>query len=144
MFEGGLFTEKLANSRVPNYFHMFFGVFFVSFLLFLYFTSLVFIEMSFLVQVITFNFLFVFTLFPLKGRLTRKVCLLLFGNFVGFVWDFFFKTFVQIMVMNFHDYFKIFYVIIYPLFNSLWIVSIWSLSLSLLAVSKKQARTGNR
>lgn len=129
------FVEK---GKISNYTHMFFGVFTASFLLYVYFTSFRFIELSVLAQMVVFNFIFVFTLFPLWGRLTRKVCLLLLGNFVGFGWNFIFGMFCQNFALCSDAWFKAFYVVGYPLMNFLWIVSVWCMSLSALSSWRKE------
>jgi len=135
---GEEFMKRFAErGRTPNYPHMFFGVFTASFLLYVYFTSFRFVELSVLAQMVVFNFIFVFTLFPIRGRLTRKLCLLLLGNFVGFGWNFVFSAFCQNLALCSDLWFKAFYVIAYPLLNSLWIVSVWCVSLSALAGWRK-------
>ena len=89
-----------------------------------------------LISIILFNFLYVFMIFPLYGSLWRKVCLLLFGNIIGWAWNFTESSFAVIATCYFGDAFNIVHVIAGPIVNSIWIVSIWSLGLSTLSSKK--------
>ena len=89
-----------------------------------------------IIPIILFNFLYVSTIFPLDGSLWRKVCLLLFGNIIGWAWNFIESSFATIATYYFGDAFNIVHVIAGPIVNSIWIVSIWSLGLSTLSSEK--------
>lgn len=88
-----------------------------------------------------FNFLFVSLTFPLNGTLTRKLSMLLIGNIVGFLWNYLFSLFSYNVAHYFGDFFNTLYIILNPFVNLLWIVSFWSLSLTILANSKTKAGT---
>lgn len=87
-----------------------------------------------------FNLLFVFLLFPLEGPLLRKIILLIAGNSVGALW--------YIIQLSFEDAFfflntetlKIIVLVAKPLIDFVWIVAVWSLSLSVLASYRKTER----
>jgi len=88
------------------------------------------------VMLIVFNFLFVFLIFPLEGELSRKVLLLVVGNIVGFLWISFFSFLADVMTKHL-EFFNTLYMIIDPFLNLLWIVSYWSISLTVLSASKQ-------
>lgn len=83
-----------------------------------------------------FNFLFISLVFPLKGKLGKKIMLLLVGNIVGLLWNNIFSLFAYAAVHYFGEVFNIWYAILNPLLNLVWIVSFWSISLSFLAGSR--------
>jgi hypothetical protein len=88
------------------------------------------------VMLVVFNFLFVFLVFPLEGGLSRKVLLLVVGNVVGFLWISFFSFLANVMTKHL-GFFNTLYMIINPFLNLLWIVSYWSISLTVLSASKQ-------
>jgi hypothetical protein len=83
-----------------------------------------------------FNFLFISLVFPLKGKLVKKMMLLFVGNIVGLLWNNIFSLFAYTAVHCFGEVFNIWYAILNPLLNLVWIVSFWSMSLSFLASSR--------
>ena len=85
-----------------------------------------------------FNFLFVFLIFPLRGSLTTKMCMLLAGNVIGAFWANLLSLFIHAASYYFGEIFNVLYVILNPLINVVWIVSFWSLSLSVLTNSEKR------
>ncbi len=85
------------------------------------------------VSIFFFNFLFVFLLFPLEGTISRKVMLLIAGNFVGIVWHLFLASFESVFLYFSTANLKIVFLVFLPLANFMWIVSLWSISLSILA-----------
>jgi hypothetical protein len=100
-----------------------------------------FLSLSSLIAIILFNLLFVFLLFPLGGSLFRKVGLLFAGNIVGVLW-FIIRSALQeasVFFLN-EEAFKIITVVLSPLIDFIWIVSLWSLSLSVLASARKTRR----
>lgn len=94
---------------------------------------------SALISVTVFNFLFIFLLFPLEGSLFRKVYLLVAGNIVGLAWHFIRSSFGATSVFYLGaDAFKIITVVIGPIIDLIWIVSLWSLGLSVLASARRR------
>jgi len=88
---------------------------------------------------IIFNFLFISLTFPLDGTLARKLFMLLTGNFIGLVWNYLLSLFAYAAAYNFGRFFNTLYIILSPFVNLIWIVSFWSISLTVLANSKKKA-----
>ncbi len=123
----------------PNYMHMSVGIGTTAIMLLIYFSLHHILNETTLVSITIFNFLFVFLLFPLEGPLFRKVYLLVAGNIVGLVWHFIKSSFGAASVFCLGaDTFKIITVVIGPIIDLVWIVSVWSLSLSILASAKKR------
>ena len=90
------------------------------------------------IMLMIFNFLFISLVFPLRGKLVKKMILLLVGNIVGFLWNNVFSLFAYTAVHYLGEFFNIGYAILNPLLNLLWIVSFWSISLSFLANSRNR------
>jgi len=112
-------------------------------MLFIYFALCRILSESALISIALFNFLFVFLLFPLEGPLFRKVCLLAAGNIVGLAWHFIMLAFGVASVLYLGpDAFKIITVVIGPIIDLLWIVSVWSLGLSVLASAQRRDEEG--
>ena len=92
-----------------------------------------------LVSIVIFNFLFIFLLFPLEGPLLRKVFLLVSGNLVGLAWYLIQSSFVAASAPYLEaGAFKVVYVLVYPIIDLVWIVSVWSLGLSVLASARRR------
>jgi len=87
-------------------------------------------------MLIIFNFLFVSLTFPLDGTLTRKISMLLIGNIIGLFWNYLFSLFAYTVAYYLGEFFNTLYIILSPLVNLIWIVSFWSISLTVLANSK--------
>lgn len=122
----------------PNYLHMSIGVG-VAIAIFLVYSLLRCMpnEPS-LVSIAIFNILFIFLLFPLEGPLLRKVFLLVSGNLVGLAWYLIRSSFVVASAPYLGvGAFKVVYLIISPIIDLVWIVSVWSLGLSVLASTRK-------
>ncbi len=83
-----------------------------------------------------FNLFFTFTIFPLNGSLKRKTFLLLIGNFLGLLWNWVFSLLVYGVTDSFEVSFNASHMILIPLLNLAWIVTFWSVSLSVLVSSK--------
>jgi hypothetical protein len=83
-------------------------------------------------SLVIFNLLFVFLMFQLHGSLNRKLGLLAMGNLMGFCWNFVFNFFNIAGVYSFGENFNILYMVVFPFLSSLWMVSFWSLSLTVL------------
>jgi hypothetical protein len=95
-------------------------------------TSFRFINIESTVTLLIFNLLFLSTTFQLNGPRNRKLGMLALGNVIGLFWNFFLYFFAIAGVTLFGEIFNIFYAVFYPLLNFMWIVSFWSLSLSVL------------
>jgi len=91
-----------------------------------------------LVSITFFNFLFVFLIFPLKGSLLRKVSLLASGNIVGLAWYLIRSSFQVASAYHLGEAFKVVYVVIGPIIDLIWIVSVWSWGLSVLASAQRR------
>jgi hypothetical protein len=119
--------------------HLFFGLFagaIASWIL----LSLPYIVNESAFMLIIFNFLFVSLIFPLNGTLTRKLSMLLAGNVIGLFWNYVFSLFVAAVVNYFGEFFNTLYMILNPFVNLIWVVSFWSISLTVLANSKIENR----
>ena len=95
-------------------------------------TSFRFINIESIVTLLIFNLLFFSLTFQLNGALNRKLGLLALGNIIGLFWNFALHFFAIAGVTFFGEMFNVFYAVFYPLLNFMWIVSFWSLSLSVL------------
>jgi hypothetical protein len=83
-----------------------------------------------------FDFLFVSLVFPLDGSFVKKIALLLIGNVIGLLWNSVFSSFSYVAACYFGEFLNVLYMILNPLLNLIWVVSFWSISLSVLASSK--------
>jgi hypothetical protein len=81
---------------------------------------------------VIFNFLFVSLMFQLPGSINRKLCLLTLGNVIGLCWNFTFNMFDVAGTISFGENFNTLYMVFFPFLSSLWIISFWSLSLTVL------------
>ena len=122
----------------PNYLHMFVGIVTSTMLFFVYVSLHLVLNEQALISIALFNFLFVFLLLPLEGPLFRKVPFLVAGNLIGFAWHYMKSALEPSSIFYLGaDTFKIITVIIGPIIDLVWIVSVWSLSLSVLASARK-------
>lgn len=137
--------ERLGPPKVkPNFLHMVVGSGLAAVIILAHFQLVPLLSLSALIAIILFNLLFVFLLFPLEGSLLRKVGLLFAGNFVGALWYIIQSAFQEASVFFMSiDAFKVIAVVVTPIINFIWIVSLWSLSLSVLT-SKKTRRIENK
>jgi len=131
--------ERLEPPRVkPNFLHMVVGSGLAAIITLAHFRLVPLLSLSALIAIILFNLLFVFLLFPLEGSLLRKVGLLFAGNFVGALWYLMRSAFQEASVFFLSiDALKVIAVVVSPIIDFIWIVSLWSLSLSALASAKK-------
>lgn len=90
---------------------------------------------------LTFNFLFLLILVPLKGSLERKVTILLLGNILSFIWSTLFYSFVHLAVVHVGGVLNALYIILSSLLNILWVVAFWSTSLTFLAETEEGRQT---
>ncbi|MGQ9459877.1 MAG: hypothetical protein ACUVRA_01410 [Candidatus Bathyarchaeaceae archaeon] len=122
-----------------NYLHMSVGIGVAVIMLLIYFPLYGILKGSTPILIAVFNFLFIFLIFPLEGSLLRKVFLLFSGNFVGLAWYLIQSSFVAASAPYLEvGVFKVVYVIFCPIIDLVWIVSVWSLSLSVLATSQRR------
>jgi hypothetical protein len=89
-------------------------------------------------MLIIFDFLFISLVFPLDGTFAKKIMLLLVGNVIGLLWNSIFCSFAYVADCYFGNFFNTLYVILNPLLNFLWVISFWSISLSVLSSSKQR------
>jgi len=117
----------------PNFFHMAVGSVLVTTIIFLHLQLIRKFDLPALAAIGFFNLLFLFLLFPLEGPLLRKIVLLIAGNHVGALWYIIQLSFEDAFLFLNTDLFKIIALIAKPLIDFVWIVAVWSLSLSVLA-----------
>jgi hypothetical protein len=117
----------------PNFFHMAVGSVLVAAIIFLHFQLIPKFDLSALATIGFFNLLFVFFLFPLEGPFLRKTVLLIGGNTVGVLWYLIQLPFEEAFLVLNTETFKIIILVAKPLIDFVWIVAVWSLSLSVLA-----------
>jgi hypothetical protein len=132
--------QSLGHPKVtPNYTHMSVGVGTTAIILLTYLSLHHILDEYALISISIFNFLFIFLLFPLEGALFQKIYLLVAGNIVGLVWYFIKSSFGAASVFYLGtNALKIITVVIGPIIDLVWVVSVWSLSLSVLASAKKR------
>jgi hypothetical protein len=134
---GGLVARK--EDRIghlgmrPNFFHMAVGLVLVTAIIFLHFQLIPTFDLPALAAIGFFNLLFVFLLFPLEGPLLRKTLLLIGGNTVGVLWYLIQLSFEESFLVLNTDTFRIIALVAKPLIDFVWIVAVWSLSLSVMA-----------
>ena len=133
-------VERFDHIKIrPNFVHMAVGSGFAAAIILSHFQLVQILDMSALVAIIFFNLLFVFLLFPLEGTLLRKLALLFAGNIVGLLW-----YLIQLSLKEASMFFlgtdavTIITIVAKPIIDFVWIVSIWSLSLSVLASAKRK------
>lgn len=138
--------ERLEPPRVkPNFLHMIVGSGLAAAIILAHFQLVSLLSLSALIAIIIFNLLFVFLLFPLEGSFLRKVGLLFAGNFVGALWYLIRSAFQEASVLFLSlEAFKVITVVLSPIIDFIWVVSLWSLSLSVLASAKKTRGKKNR
>ncbi len=81
---------------------------------------------------VIFNFIFASLFFYLNGTLNLKLSLLVVGNYTGLCWNFIFNILDATGSKIYGSTFNSFCLIFFPFFITLWIVSFWSLSLTLV------------
>jgi hypothetical protein len=91
-----------------------------------------FIDLQSTLTLLIFSALFGSLIFQLNGTLNQKLSLLTKGNIIGVFCNFLFHYFSIAGYMVFEESFNPFYIIIYPLFNLMWVVPFWAFSLGIL------------
>lgn len=134
-------TIKFSEKK-PNIPHTIFGTIITGYLLLLFLLYRV--NTPIIISVITFDFLFVSLLFPLKGALFNKTILLLAGNFTGLMWNLLHFQLTTETAYLLGDTCAIILSLISPILNFLWIVAFWSLGLSLLTRENLKNREPNK
>ncbi|HDQ05387.1 MAG TPA: hypothetical protein ENN36_01525 [Candidatus Bathyarchaeota archaeon] len=126
--------DRLGHLRLrPKFFHMAAGSFLVTAIIFLSFQLTPKFGLPALAAMGFFNLLFLFLLFPLEGPLLSKTVLLIGGNTVGVLWYLIQLSFEESFLALNTDTFKMIILVAKPLIDFVWIVAVWSLSLSVLA-----------
>jgi hypothetical protein len=90
------------------------------------------INLQSIVSLVIFNVLFISLPFQLNGSLNRKLCLLALGNMTGLSWNYIFNLFATVATEVFGKIFLDIYTVFFPFLSSIWIVSFWALSLTVL------------
>lgn len=85
-----------------------------------------------LATLLVFNIIFLALFFQLDGKLNLKLLLIVFGNFIGLCWTFIFHGLSVAGATFFGSTFNHLSLIFFPFLSSLWIVSFWSLSITIL------------
>jgi hypothetical protein len=89
---------------------------------------------------VIFNILFLSLFFQLNGTLNLKLSLLAVGNLTGLCWNFIFNSFVMAGTAIYGGTFNRLCLILFPFLGSLWIISFWSLSLTLVHCKTKHLK----
>ena len=84
------------------------------------------------VTLLIFNVIFFSLIFQLNGSVLNKALVLAIGNIAGLLLNLIFYNFSMVDHEYFGITFNVFYTLIYPFFNLMWIVPFWSLSLGFL------------
>ena len=90
------------------------------------------INLQSIVSLVIFNVLFISLPFQLNGSLNRKLCLLALSNMTGLSWNYIFNLFAIVATEVFGKIFLDIYTVFFPFLSSIWIVSFWALSLTVL------------
>ena len=84
------------------------------------------------VTIVFFNLLFLFLLFPLESPFLPKIVLLIAGNHLGAFWYLIQLSLGETFAFLGNDSLKIITIVAKPLIDFVWIVAVWSISLSVL------------
>ena len=87
-----------------------------------------------------FDIIFSLLFFYLNGSLNLKLSLLAVGNFTGLCWNFIFNNLNIAGTAIYGETFNKVCLVFFPFLSSLWIVSFWSLSLTLVHCNKRIVR----
>lgn len=89
------------------------------------------------VTLLAFNAIFASLFFHLNGTLNLKLMLLALGNLTGLCWNYVFNSLNIAVSSLYGPTFSRICLIIFPFITSLWIVSFWSLSLTVVHRDKR-------
>lgn len=117
----------------PNILHVAVGSVLVAAIVLLHFQLSPNFDVPAIASIGFFNLLFLFLLFPLEGPLLRKTVLLIGGNTVGVLWYLIQLSLKEAFSVLNTGTFKVIAMFAMPLIDFVWIVAVWSLSLSVLA-----------
>lgn len=126
--------NSLASGEKPLYLHVVIGGFFALLVFLAFWLLRLIVNESAASSLLLFDFLFVFLLFPLKGRLWHKLALLTMGNMVGLTSSFLLSFSGVSEEENSRN---ILFVLAYPIVNMIWIVVMWAIGLSVLASKRR-------
>lgn len=142
---GVLLLGNKGEKLKPNFLHVAVGSGLAIVIIITHFQLIPLLSLSAQIAITLYHLLFVFLLFPLQGPLLRKIGLLLAGNIVGGLWYLIRSAFQDAAVLFLGiDAFKIIVTVVSPIIDFIWIISLWSLSLSVLASAKKPRRIENK
>lgn len=99
--------------------------------------SLQFINIQSTIMLFIFNILFITLISQLNGSSHKKIFVLTIGNMIGFFLNLIFYSFSIVGYDSFGKAFNVFYTLIYPFLNLMWIVPFWSFSLGFLPKQTK-------
>jgi hypothetical protein len=116
---------NFKNSRLVT------GLFLEAIVLCLIF-SFSFIDIAATATLLIFNLFFRSLIIHLNGALNKKLGILSLGNIIGLLWNLVLHYFNIAGITFFGESFNLFFTIAYPFLNFMWIVSFWSLSLTIL------------
>jgi hypothetical protein len=88
------------------------------------------------IPLLIFNIFYVFLTFPLNGKLMEKLYMLLIGNVICIMANRLFALFASVVGEYLGSSFEAFYIILNPFLNLIWLVSFWSISLTLFRKSE--------
>lgn len=100
------------------------------------------LEGSTLISIIVFNILSVLLTFPLRGRLWCKMLWLGLGNVVGLAWNLIWLSLMYFMTEA--GVFQIVHLVMGSAVNFMWIVPVWSMGFSALALLERPKRRWER
>jgi hypothetical protein len=79
-----------------------------------------------------FNIIFLSLFFYLDGTLNLKLSLLVVGNYIGLCWNYIYNILDVVGSKIYGSPFSNFCLIFFPFLSALWVVSFWSLSLTIV------------
>jgi len=127
------------SKEKPQYLHMAVGAAAAILLYYLLQSAL---NGSTLISIIIFNLLSILLTFPLHGPLWCKILWLGLGNLVGLAWNRIQLSLTTAIATT--GPLHIVYLAFGPIIDFMWIISIWSLGLSVLAAAEHRKRKGER
>ena len=90
------------------------------------------INLATTITLLIFTLFFISITIHLNGTINKKLGLLTIGNITGLLWNLVLQYFDIAGATFFGESFNLFFTIVYPFLNFMWIVSFWSLSLTVL------------
>lgn len=91
-----------------------------------------FIDIAATATLLIFNLFFLSLIIHLNGTLNKKLGILSVGNIIGLLWNLVLHYFNIACITFFGESSNLFFTIAYPFLNFMWIVSFWSLGLTVL------------